>query len=176
MTMLRVDGYALRPPVLADLDRLHRLTEPEPMHRYLGGSPPTMAASFERLQRSVGGWTLHGYGPFMVIDERRDALIGNVAIFQSWRGLGDDFDNQAEAGWIIAESHWGQGLAERLMGAVISWFEATHGARRLVAMIEQGHGASHHVALKLGFVPYRTGHLDDKAPLTLYERLPVSPS
>ncbi len=172
MTTLKVDEFLLRPPVLADLDALHALTQPEPMHRFLGGKPPTMADSFARLQRTVGGWALHGYGAFMVIDTTTNTLIGNAAIFQSYRGLGEDFDNQPEAGWILAESHWGRGLAVRLMTAVIRWFEDTHGLQRIVAMIEQGHDASDRVADRLGFVRFRMGSIDEKGVMQLYQRLP----
>ncbi len=171
MTIVRVDEFLLRPPVLDDLDALHALTQPEPMHRHLGGSRPTMADSFARLQRTVGGWTLHGYGAFMVIDTTTSGVIGNAAVFHSFRGLGEDFDNQPEAGWIIAQSHWGRGLAVRLMTEVIRWFEDTHGAQRIVAMIEPGHVASDRVAHRLGFLPYRTGSIEAKGPeMQLYQR------
>jgi RimJ/RimL family protein N-acetyltransferase len=172
MTMLQVGDYLLRPPVASDLDAIHALTLPPEMHRFLGGKPPTMAESFARLQRTVGGWALDGYGAFMVLDSATDRLIGNIAIFRSYRGLGDDFDNQPEAGWIIAQSHWGKGLAVQFMTAALGWFENTHGPQRIVAMIEQGHDASDQVARKLGFTAYRTGSLDDKAILNLYEKLP----
>jgi RimJ/RimL family protein N-acetyltransferase len=176
VTILRVGDYILRPPVHDDLDALHALTQSPEMHRFLGGNPPSMADSFARLQRTAGGWTLYGYGAFMVIDTRTDMLIGNAAIFFTHRGLGDDFDNQPEAGWIIAQSHWGQGLAVKLMTAVLDWFDATHGPQRIVAMIEEGHVASGRIADQLGFVHYRTGNLDGKATLQLYERLPPTAS
>jgi RimJ/RimL family protein N-acetyltransferase len=168
---LKVDGYMLRPPVLADLDGIHALTQSDAMNQFLGGQPPTMSSSFERLQRSVGGWTLHGYGVFMVRETGSDTIIGNCGIFHSWRGLGEDFDNQPEAGWIIAESHWGKGLAQQFMRAVLSWFDATHGPRRIVAMIEPGHGASERVAAQLGFAPYRTREFYAVREMALYERI-----
>jgi RimJ/RimL family protein N-acetyltransferase len=171
MIELQTGNLILRPPVLADLAGIHALTQSDAMNRFLGGSPPTTASSFERLQRSVGGWALHGYGVFMVREVGSNAIIGNCGIFHSWRGLGDDFDDQPEAGWIIAESHWGKGIAQQAIAVALNWFDQTHGPRRIVAMIEPGHKASERLAEKFGFVRYRLGSYDDVRDMQLYERV-----
>ena len=92
-------------------------------------------------------------------------------MFHSHRGLGPDADDQPEAGWVIAEHRWGQGLATRLMGTVLAWFDIAHGPRAITANIEVGHIASDRVAEKLGFRPVRvTAFPPEGTPATLYVR------
>ncbi len=178
MITLQNDGLLLRPPVREDLHALHALTLPDEMRVYLGHHLPSMADSFARLLRTIGCWQVYGYGQFMVIDEQSGAIIATGGLFHSWRGHGPDFDNQVEAGWIVAQSHWGQGLATRMMTAAQQWFDKTHGPRRTVCMIEKGHGGSEKVAKRLGYLPYRQVEGDatspDARPLILYERIPVT--
>ncbi len=176
--MMRIDshGLILRPPVPADLPALFALTAPDAMREFLGPTPPSESESFARLLRAAGSWALYGYGIFVVIDEGSGALIGTCGVFHSHRGLGADFDDTPEAGWIIAQDRWGGGLASRVMQAAIDWFDARHGPQRVVCMIEQGHGASDVVARKLGFAPFRVHQPADAGAraLTLYERAPGS--
>ena len=121
---------------------------------------------------AAGGWAIYGYGTFSVRHRPTGDFVATCGIFPNCRGLGDDFDFKPEAGWIIAQPYWGQGLATRLMLAVHDWFDATHGRQRTVAMIEDGHGASVRVAQKLGYAEYRTAQLPGSETLMrLYERL-----
>jgi RimJ/RimL family protein N-acetyltransferase len=57
------------------------------------------------------------------------------------------------------------------MGAILTWFDATHGPRRIAAMIEEGNTASQRVAHALGFLAYEK-QVFEGSPLVLYERLP----
>ena len=62
-------------------------------------------------------------------------LVGNAGVFHSYRGLGEDFDDSPEAGWILRADRVGQGLAHEAMTAALAWFEREHGRRRIVCMI-----------------------------------------
>ena len=92
-------------------------------------------------------------------------------MFHSWRGLDPSLDDQPEAGWIVRRDWWGRGVAGEVMSAVLRWFKDTHGAQRIVAMIEPDNTASKRVAATLGFRTYATITATDGAPLDLYERL-----
>ena len=175
MMVIDLGDFTLRQPRADDLPALYALTESAEMREFLGPTPPSHADSFARLLRNAGCWSLYGYGTFMVEHRPSGALAANCGLFHSWRGHGPDFDDQIEAGWIIARPFWGQGLASRVMGAVHDWFDAAHGPRRTVCMIEQGHGASDRVARRLGYAPYRTVAAPDGGrPLLLYERIPAA--
>ncbi len=80
-------------------------------------------------------------------------------------------DDVPEAGWIVAEPHWGKGYALEAMRAALGWFDREHGATRTVCMIEEGHAASVKVAARLGYVAYDRHAPEDGRPLVLYDRL-----
>ncbi len=172
MTVLSVGEFDLRPPAIADLDANLALLEPDAMRRYLGSVRPSKPDLYARILRTAGSWAVYGYGTFMVWHRPSGGLAGTCGLFPSYRGLGEDFDMMPEAGWIIAEPYWGQGLATTAMMAVHDWFDATHGRQRTVAMIEDGHDVSDRVARKLGYDFYRTGTLPDSdTVMRLYQRV-----
>jgi RimJ/RimL family protein N-acetyltransferase len=169
VTELTTARLHLRPPTIADLDALYRLTESPTMRRYLGADVPSRADSHARMLRNIGSWHAYGYGSHIVIDRATDTIIGNCGIFHSYRGLGEDFDDRAEAGWIIAEDQWGKGYAREATSAALDWFDAAHGPREIVAMIEVGNAASERLAGELRFAFTRAAELG-RAPMRLYRR------
>jgi RimJ/RimL family protein N-acetyltransferase len=159
----------LRRPHADDLEALFALTNDPEMHRFLGKNAPSRAVSFPRLLQNAGSWSLYGYGSYIVIDRATGAMIGNCGVFRSYRGLGEDFDNMPEAGWIIARDHWGKGLAREAMNAALASFDHIHGRQKIVAMIESGNDASETIAAALGFTFIRTAPLDG-ATMRLFNR------
>jgi RimJ/RimL family protein N-acetyltransferase len=170
-TVLRTDRLELRVPRRADLDGLVELVAADDTRRFLGRAQPNAAGQFERLLRNVGGWTLYGYGNFAVRLRGHDGLVGNCGVFHSWRGFGQGMDDVPEAGWIVHHDHWGKGIAREAMRAILAWFDATHGRRRIAAMIDESNAASQRVAHALGFLAYAR-QVFEGSPLILYERLP----
>jgi RimJ/RimL family protein N-acetyltransferase len=172
--LLRTERLELFRPQIGDLPGLVAMVAPEDTRRFLGPARADPADQFARLLRNAGSWSLYGYGTFAV--RRRDdvRLIGSCGIFHSWRGFGSGMDDVPEAGWIIDKEHWGQGLAAEAMHAVLDWFDATHGPRRVTCMIEEGHEVSHRLARRLGFEVYGQHQpADGSDALVLYERLPA---
>jgi RimJ/RimL family protein N-acetyltransferase len=168
--ILHTERLELRVPQRDDLAGLVELIAADEMRRFLGKAQPNAAGQFERLMRNIGGWTVYGYGNFSVQLRGQEALIGSCGVFHSWRGFGKGMDDVPEAGWIIRHDHWGQGIAREAMQAILAWFDATHGPRRIAAMIEEGNAASQKVAQALGFLAYGT-QVFEGSPLVLYERL-----
>jgi RimJ/RimL family protein N-acetyltransferase len=142
-------------PQATDRAALEAMMEPAAVRQYLGAMEPSTPDVFTRLLRNAGSWSLYGYGTFMVRERGQAAIIGNCGVFHSWRGLGDDFDDKPEAGWILAESHFGRGIAHEAMTAALAWFDRQHGPRDVVAMIAPENGPSLRLAQRLGFVPTR---------------------
>jgi len=139
--------------------------------RFLGPTA-TLHEHATRFTRGAGSWFLYGYGPLMLRLRGTDAVIGNCGVFHTFRGLGDDFDDNPEAGWIVAAEHVGQGLAGEAMRAVLGWFGRELGPRRMVCMISPENSPSVRLAEKLGFTPLREAVLPDGDPVRLFERLP----
>jgi len=161
----------LRLPTAADLLPMRAIVTHEQTRRFLGRfSEP--ADHFQRFTRNAGSWLLYGYGAFMVRLRGSEELIGNCGIFHSWRGLGEDFDDAPEAGWILAHDRVGKGLGREAMAAALEWFEREHGPRRIVCMISPGNDASVGLAERLGFAPMREAALPDGEAVNLFERLP----
>jgi len=138
-------------------------------HRYLGPMS-TRADHFTRFQRGGGSWFLHGYGSFMVRLRGSSEVIGNCGVFHSYRGLGEDFDDMPEAGWILAESAVGKGIGFEAMSAALKWFDETYRPRGVVCMIEPGNAPSFALAERLGFRPTRRAALPDGAAVQLLRR------
>lgn len=160
-------------PRATDLPDLVELLSGDDMVRYLGPARPTMQSQFDRLLRNAGNWALNGYGTVAVRLAGGDgSIVGSCGVFHSWRGFGKGMDDTPEAGWIVRQDHWGQGIAREAMQAMLGWFDCTHGPRRIACMIEEGNSASDRLARKLGFDPYGE-HVDeaDGVRLILYERL-----
>jgi len=168
---LLTERLDLRVPTAADIAPMHAIVSHEETGRFLGRAI-SASAHFERTARNAGSWLLYGYGGFMVRLRGQEELIGNCGIFHTWRGLGEDFDDNPEAGWILSHAHGGKGLASEAMHAVLEWFEAAHGPRRIVCMIALGNAASLKLAGKLGFVPMREAELPDGDRVVLLSRPP----
>lgn len=168
---LVTERLTLHQPEIADVwPMLEIVTHPE-TGRFLG-SANSPAEHFTRFQRNAGSWFLHGYGSFIVRLRGSDKVIGNCGVFHSFRGLGEDFDDQPEAGWILRHDQAGRGIAAEAVGAGLDWFERTHGPRRIVAMIATENEPSQRLAGKLGFTPMREASLPDGEIVRLFERRP----
>ncbi|WP_277423604.1 GNAT family N-acetyltransferase [Tsuneonella troitsensis] len=156
-------------PTMADEPQMFAIVSNPDTHRYLGGMA-NRADHFTRFQRGGGSWFLHGYGSFMVRLKGSQDLVANCGVFHSYRGLGEDFDDKPEAGWIVAADHVGKGIAREAMEAALTWFDRMHGPREVVCMIEPGNAPSFALAGRLGFAPTRLAKLPDGAEVELFSR------
>lgn len=168
---LTTERLELWRPTVADEPQMFAIISNPETHRYLGPMS-SRADHFIRFQRGGGSWFLHSYGSFMVRLKARPAVIGNCGVFHSYRGLGEDFDDKPEAGWILAESAVGKGMGFEAMSAALAWFDQVHGPREVVCMIEPGNEASFALAEKLGFQRTRQAMLADAAEVILFSRSP----
>ena len=158
-------------PRAGDLQAMHDVVSHPATGRYLG--PQALLHDHAiRFMRNAGSWFLYGYGALILRLHGEPEPIGNCGVFHTFRGLGEDFDDHPEAGWIVAADHVGQGFASEAMHAVLAWFERVHGARRIVCMIAPGNDPSLRLAARLGFTPMREVELPDGEAVRLLERLP----
>lgn len=158
-------------PAAEDFPAIYAIVTAGETGRFLGRQA-SQADHFMRFGRNAGSWFLYGYGSFMVRLRGSSEAVGNCGVFHSWRGLGDDFDDVPEAGWILRHDLVGQGLAREAMEAALAWFEREQGPRRIVCMIGLGNDPSMRLAARLGFTPMREAELPDGDTVRLFERLP----
>ena len=168
---LTTERLDLRLPTAADLHAMAAIVQHEETRRYLG---PTsgLADHFMRYCRNAGSWLLYGYGLFIVRPRDSEEVIGNAGVFHSWRGVGEDFDDMPEAGWILRHDQVGRGLGSEATRAVLDWFDRAHGPRKVVCMITAGNEPSIRLAGKLGFAPMRDAVLPGGDPVRLFGRSP----
>ena len=166
---LTTERLELSLPRAENMPKMMAIVSDEETGRFLG---PIQSApeQFNRFLRNAGSWLLYGYGGFMVRERGRPEVIGNCGIFHSIRGLGEDFDDMPEAGWILSSAYVGKGYASEAMQAVLEWFDQTHGPRRMVCMIEPENAPSIKLAGKLGFAELRKAALPDGAEVILFAR------
>jgi len=169
--LLETERLELWVPRQGDLWAMHAIVTDPATGRFLGPSHAP-AEHFLRFSRNAGSWLLYGYGSFIVRERGSGELIGHCGVFHTFRGLGEDFDDSPEAGWILRHDRVGQGFAREAMTAALAWFEREHGPRRIVAMIAPGNAASLGLAHRLGFTPLRDAALPDGEAVCLLERLP----
>lgn len=170
--LLTTDRFELWTPAAGDLGGLVSLLEGSDMTRFLGPARADPFAQFERMSRNAGSWALYGYGTFYVRRRGEAGIIGNCGVFHSWRGFGKGMDDAPEAGWVVRQDCWGEGVAGEVMRAVLPWFDDVHGRRRIACMIEEGNTASERLAAALGFVRYTSHEPEEGArAVNLYERL-----
>jgi RimJ/RimL family protein N-acetyltransferase len=168
--LLVTERLELWVPTSADIWPMHDIVADPATHRFLGPSR-LRSDHHQRFSRNAGSWLLYGYGNFMV-RERGGGLIGTAGVFRSLRGLGADFDDFPEAGWILRADRVGQGLAHEAMTAGLAWFAREFGSQRIVCMTAPGNARSIGLAKRLGFVPMREAVLPDGEPVRLFERVP----
>jgi RimJ/RimL family protein N-acetyltransferase len=168
---LTTERLELWMPRTEDMRAMHEVVLDPQTSRFLGPRAQ-FSDHATRFMRNAGSWQLYGYGALMLRLRGQERVIGNCGVFHTFRGLGDDFDDHPEAGWIVAADQVGQGLAREAMETVLDWFDREHGRHRIVCMISSGNHASLNLAAKLGFAEYRHAELADD-PMQLLERIPV---
>ncbi|EFG2885909.1 GNAT family N-acetyltransferase [Escherichia coli] len=172
--MIETERLILRPHRLDDFEALHAIwTEPDVV-RHITGRPSTRAESWDRLSRYAGQWALLGHGFLAAEEKASGAYVGDIGIGRFERGLGPDFDDFDEAGWILGPAAQGKGFATEAMTAILAWFAREKGPRRTVCIVSPENAASIRVAGKLGYRPFADrifpGTEDDM--VRLFERIP----
>lgn len=157
--VLTTERLELWRPRASDRPLLEEMMAPDAVRQFLGNMVPDPVDTLARLLRNAGSWSLYGYGTFMVRRRGDEAIIGNCGVFHSWRGLGDDFDDKPEAGWILAAAAFGKGVAYEAMTAALAWFDREHGPREVVCMISPDNAPSIKLAGKLDFERTRPAEL-----------------
>jgi len=170
--ILLTERLELRAPVASDFAASVAIVSQPEAARFFGPQTST-ADQFLRFCRGAGSWLLYDYGLFVIRMREDEQVIGTCGIFHTWRDLGPDFDDEPEAGWMLTKESRGKGLAGEAMGAVLGWFDRTHGPRRVVCMIDPANAPSIKLADKLGFASLREGELPDGTTLRLFERPPA---
>ncbi len=124
--------------------------EPEVV-RYIGAKPRPLSESWGAFLRIAGSWAVDGFGQWAITRRSDGRYLGQCGFFMAVRGLGADFEEVPEAGWVLATDAHGQGYGREAVGTAHAWFDAQSFGGCSVAMIELGHAGSFAIAERLGY-------------------------
>lgn len=151
---LETERLTLRTPTLADFDDSRALWADPDVVRYTVGKPQTPDEVWARLLRYAGHWELIGYGTW-VVREKSGRFVGEMGFLSAHRGLGPEFDEVPEAGWIVAPSAQQKGFATEAMIAAHRWLATTLAPRRTVCMINPANTRSIRLSERCGYRPWK---------------------
>jgi RimJ/RimL family protein N-acetyltransferase len=114
------------------------------VRQWLGGTLLSRAQTWSRMETILGQWALRGYGLFAL--ELGGRFIGRVGILHPADWV------EPELAWILAASHWGNGLATEAAARARDWAFESFAPPRLVSYIMPGNRRSRRVVEKLGAV------------------------
>ena len=169
--VVETERLVLRGMVRADFPALAAIWQEPEVVRFIGGKPRPVSESWATFLRIAGSWPIEGFGQWGIFRKSDDQFLGQAGFFTGMRGLGADFDDAPEAGWVLTSAVHGQGLGREAVTAAHRWFDAQPFGRGSRAMIEVGHGASLAIARRLGYLEFRqTEDLGDRVHLLRRDR------
>ena len=83
---------------------------------------------------------------FVVIEKASGSAIGTCLLFRY-----EESSARMELGYVLGRAHWGQGLMQEALTALISQAFGAYGMRRLEAEVNPDNAASNKLLRKLGF-------------------------
>ena len=148
---LETERLVLRSWRKQDFRPYHAIVSQPEVHRHFGPEPMSAEECWRRLCAAVGNWQFNGFGTWAVEQKSNRRLIGNIGLFNAWRGLEPEFGDDPEMGWILASETHGQGMAAEGCKAALEWAEANLNATPIWAIIAPANAASIKLAERLGF-------------------------
>jgi RimJ/RimL family protein N-acetyltransferase len=159
----------LRPHRDDDLPAMVAIWSDPGVVRHIGGRPFTPEETTARLARYGAMWPAHGHGYWAIEDCATGAFIGEAGLARFGRGLGPEFDDFPEAGWVLGTAAQGRGLGGEALGAILEWADRNLAAPRTVCMITAGNETSLRLARRFGYEPFDE-RLRDGTTLSLMAR------
>ncbi len=94
-------------------------------------------------------------------------MVGNVALFNSWRDLEPQFGDEPEMGWIFATRSHGKGIASEACRAALDWADSKLQPVPIWAIISPENHPSIRLAEKLGFIDQGLSRYHDEDIIVL---------
>lgn len=137
----RLEDFAESAAMWADMDVVRHIT----------GAPSSAEASWSRLLRYAGHWSLLGFGYWVVAAKRDGRFIGEVGFADYRRDIEPSLDGRPEAGWVLKASEHGRGFATEALTRAVAWADRALTADATVCIFDPEHAASIKVAQKTGY-------------------------
>ena len=147
--LIETERLRLEPQVAEDADEMAVVLGDAALHRFIGGTPPTVDDLRERFARQGSGRSPDGDEEWWnwTVRRRSDAIaIGTV------QATIVDGGRAADVAWVIGTPWQGRGHATEAARAMVTWL-LDRGVRTVHANIHADHAASMWVARKSGLAP-----------------------
>ncbi|MCK8457640.1 GNAT family N-acetyltransferase [Sphingomonas faeni] len=157
--------------VAADLEDCAAMWTDPRVYTMIGGQPRTREDVWIRLLRSIGQWTLFGYGSWIARETATGRLIGELGLIEARRAIEPSIDARSEfgpeVGWTLTGAAQGQGYASEALAAILAWTDARIPATTCI--IDPANASSIRLADRLGYRLHTTGTYRD-APILIFDR------
>lgn len=151
MILLETPRLTLRPLDLDDVAALAAIQADPEVMRFFPSGVRSVDQTRDDVARCRAIEAEHGFSLWATIDRAEGRLIGRCGLLpQVLGGVAE-----VEVAYLIARSHWGQGLATEAAEAIRDHAWSQLGLRRLVSIIHRDNQASRRVAAKVGMLPER---------------------
>ena len=144
-----IEAERVRVRLLAesDLPALFEVNSDEAVTRLLPYATWTGPADGEAWFARMAGLQATGLALQLVVAEKAsDRAIGTCLLFRLEEG-----SQRAELGYVLGRAHWGRGLMQEALRALIDRAFGPMGLRRLEAEVDVRNGASARLLQRLGF-------------------------
>jgi RimJ/RimL family protein N-acetyltransferase len=162
------DRLTLRGHLATDLEDCTAMWADPRVYAMISGQPRPREDVWIRLLRSVGQWTLAGYGSWIVRENATGRLIGEMGLIEARRAITPSIDAVPEVGWALAGDAHGQGYASEALAAILAWVDRRMEAT--VCIIDHANTPSIRLARRFGFVERLTGVYNGKSILIFDRR------
>ena len=164
MNVLESERLLFRHLEMADLEELYALYRDPDIRRYIPDAPTSIEEARKELEWHQDGHPAHPQlGLWATVYKPTNQFIGRCGLLP-WT-IDDRFE--VEVAYMIAKSHWGQGLGTAAARAIRDYGFDELDYPRLVALIDHGNRASIRVAEKIGMTFEKEGR-DALGPFQLY--------
>ena len=119
-------------------------TDPE-VRRFVGGSAWPMEKAVHRFHTQYLGQPTHVYGLWATIFKSENKFIGSCGL------RAPDGSHPASLAFYLVRPYWGRGLASEAARCFVDLAFNRLSLDRIAAEVQEGHGASEQILLKLGF-------------------------
>ena len=137
-----------------DFNRFAEIWAMPDVVKYIDDEPWSRGKAWDAFLKHAGHWQITGFGQWAILRHRAPEMSGQVGFFYGKRGLGPDFDDAPEAGWVLAPDAHGQGYAREAVRAAHEWFDRVV-TGRLVCMIDPRNTGSLRLAEQMGYALMR---------------------
>lgn len=162
-TILETEHFIIRELTIDDMDDLYPIMQTPQIKPYLEQIPENLDTFKEQHGAYIKNvYHFYGFGLWGVFTKEDHRLAGRCGI--EYKTI--DSDECHEIGYLLDTPYQGQGYAQEILAAVISYAFAKLDVHRIVALIHPDNQRSINLALKVGMrkcgICYRNGCLYEK--------------